>query len=142
MTSFFRWAFVALVSFFSLFACSGAQPEKDLPYRVEVFNEHLRWGRFDRAAEFVVPMRRAAFIQEREEQAEEVRLSDYEIISVRRESPTTAKVRVSLMWNRLDSTIIKKSVLEETWTKAGSTWFLVSMKTQAPKKPKSRRRNN
>jgi len=142
MMSIFRSTLFLTVALSALFACSGAQPEKDLPYRVEVFNEHLRWGRFDRAAEFVVPMRRAAFIQEREEQAEEVRLSDYEIISVRRESETTAKVRVSLMWNRMDSTIIKKSVLEETWTKAGSTWFLVSMKTEPPKKPKKRKNRN
>lgn len=114
-------------------SCAGAQPEKDLPYRVQVFNEHLRWGRFDRAAEFVVPMRRSDFIAEREEQADKVRLSECEILSVRRGDPNTATVRVELRWNSVDSTIVQKSILTETWKRAGSTWFVVSMKTESAK---------
>ena len=111
-------------------ACGGNQkPQDDLLYNVRGYQEGLRWRRYEDSASRLAPSKREAFLDKRDELDDELRVDDYEIMRVKMQAQgKKATVQVKLTWH-LDSVgIVKDTVVEESWERHKTGWFLVGEK--------------
>ena len=64
--------------------CGGAQihDQEDLSMSIRSYNDGVRWERFAAAASALPPRQRAEFVDEMDERANEVKITDYEVVKV------------------------------------------------------------
>jgi len=116
----FAWALVGVACF------QQVRSGETLPESVRVYNEGVRWGRFSAAAGRVPPSERADFVDKREEIADDLRLTDYEVSSITSLPDGKAKVRIKYTWY-LDSVgTVHETWSDQAWTHQGKVWILVS----------------
>jgi hypothetical protein len=104
-----------------LTAC-GARPRSEtLMDAVRTYNDGVRWERFSAAAAVVPPREREAFLDEREELAEDLRISEYEVVRVK-DRGDGADVQVKLTWYRDSVGTVRKTWARQRWERQGSSW--------------------
>lgn len=78
------------------------------------YYQGIRWKAFSQAAALLPPERRAAFLKAREAERETFNVLDYEIHSVEFDvKKENAIVIVDYTWNRLPSTSLEKSRIQQ-----------------------------
>lgn len=93
---------------------------------VRGYHEGIRWNKFDQAAVRLPLRERDAFVNEREELSEDLRIADYELLRVRyaRGNKLEAKVRVRYDWHLDSRGILHKTWANEVWERQGKRWIL------------------
>jgi len=86
------------------------------------FNNYLRWGVIDKAAQFVVKEQRADF-QSLAPHLSDLRISNYETIRVQQTAENEAEVVVRYEGYSMVSPIQKSIILEQTWTREEESEF-------------------
>ncbi|MBR58698.1 MAG: hypothetical protein CMH54_11850 [Myxococcales bacterium] len=90
-----------------------------------MFSAHVRWGKFDLAAGYILPMKRAAFEDSQLEKAKTRRCTGYEVIRVALTGPKTATAQVHFGWTNRASTIVRAVTVKQTWKRVGDVWMLI-----------------
>jgi hypothetical protein len=92
------------------------------------YNDGVRWGRYESAADHLPADRRRAFIDRHKNLEEELEISDAEVISIDLEGAKKdrAKARVEYVWSLKRQGLIEKTATEQVWEQKGSTWILAS----------------
>ncbi len=91
------------------------------------FNNYLRWGVIDKAAQFVVAEQRAEF-QSIAPHLSDLRISNYETIHVKQTGENEAEVMVRYEGYSMVSPIQRSIILEQTWTRdVESEFWLVRL---------------
>jgi hypothetical protein len=85
----------------------------------------VRWERFTAAAAVVPARERDAFLDEREALAEDLRISDYEIVRVKERGPDTAEVQVKLTWYQDSIGTVKDTWAAQRWERQGKGWRII-----------------
>lgn len=107
-------------------ACGAVPQNPDtLGDSIRSYNDGVRWGRYSIAATKVPPRERAQFIDEMDERAEDVKITDYEVLNVSAIGARTAKVRVKMFWYRDSKGTVHETLAEQTWERKGKAWFIV-----------------
>lgn len=93
---------------------------------VRGYHEAIRWNKPAQAAVRLPMAERDAFVNEREELAEDLRVSDYELVRVRyaKGNKLRAKVRVRYEWHLDSRGILHKTWANEEWERQGKRWIL------------------
>lgn len=118
-------AAIALLT--ALTACASTRMQESLTQlneSVEGYNEAYRWKNYERAAAFLPPDLRAAFIATYEDDS--LHIEDYQIVAVNLDSERAATVTLRLRYMLLPSVNIDKRVLVQHWHKLGEAWILES----------------
>lgn len=127
-----------------------ASPQKkteDFLDDVRLYQEGLRWRRYDDAAARRLPAEREDFLDAREELDEDLRIDDYEIERVKFASKRSAAViQVKFYWH-LDSVgSVHETVVEQAWEMRGKSWLIVAEARKrgepmpgVPERPKRKR---
>lgn len=107
-----------------------ASPQKkteDFLDDVRLYQEGLRWRRYDDAAARRLPAEREDFLDEREELDEDLRIDDYEIERVKfGQKRSMAVIQVKFVWH-LDSVgSVHETVVEQAWEMRGKSWLLIA----------------
>ena len=98
-----------------LAACGArAQATETLTESVRSFNDGVRWERFTVAAVRIPARERTQFVEDMDLRAEELKITDYEIVSVDARGTREARVQVKLSWYRP-----AEGTLRETRTPCG-----------------------
>ncbi len=99
-------------------ACAGAQSPADTFQRdLDAYHAHLRWGRFDEAANYLAEDEREEFFGALEQRGEGYQITDFEVKSVTVTEPNKeAQVVVWIQSYRLPSTTMRAETTIETWT--------------------------
>jgi hypothetical protein len=107
--------------------CGGAQvrPEHDLPESIRQFNEGIRWGRFEVAASSVPAAQRAEFVDEMDERANDLKITDYDIVKVNPRGNREAHVQVKLSWYKASEGTVHETHALQTWERHGKAWVIV-----------------
>jgi len=107
-------------------ACGTTQRHTEaLTDTVRSYNDGVRWERFAVAAVAVPPPERADFVDEMDERAKDLRISDYEVVKVEPKGEKLAKVQVKMSWY-LDSVgTLRETHAMQTWERKGKTWWIV-----------------
>jgi hypothetical protein len=110
----------------SLAACGAAsRGGETLLDSVRTYHEGVRWSRIPVAASRIPPAERADFISEWDELADDLRITDYEVVAVA-EADRTAKVEIKYTWYLDSRQVVHETRAAEKWERAGKVWLKVS----------------
>jgi len=99
--------------------------ENTLAESIQDFNEAVRWSRFAAAATHVPAKERAEWVDQRDERAKDLKITDYELIKVDQKTSRTAKVQVKMEWYKDTEGKVKETHAVQTWERHGKVWFVV-----------------
>jgi hypothetical protein len=90
------------------------------------YNRNLRWGDFDRAAEYLPEAARTAFLSHHEGLADELVIVDYEVrrLVLNKENGSAAS-RVVVSWHTARRLIVETTVVDQTWQWHDGAFVLV-----------------
>ncbi len=118
-----RFAFVAAL----VAACGAPQnrSEEDLSESIRQYNDGVRWGRFEVAASSLPPAERSKFIDEMDQRANDLKITDYDIVNVETHGPKAAKVQIKLSWYKDTEGTVHETHALQTWERHGKLWVMV-----------------
>jgi hypothetical protein len=109
-----------------LTACSAVQQDTDtLAESIRSYNDGVRWGRYGMAAAKVMPRDRNEFVDDMDARADDLKITDYEVVNVAARGPKAAKVRIKLSWYLASKGTVHETHAEQTWERKGKHWFMV-----------------
>jgi hypothetical protein len=110
-----------------LFGCAAAQvhSENDLSESVRQFNDGIRWGRFAVAATSIPPPQRAQFVDDMDERANDLKITDYDVVKVDPRGEREAHVQVKLSWYKASEGTVHETHAIQTWERHGKIWLMV-----------------
>jgi len=116
----------AILLVVALAACGGiGKQENTLGDSVREYNEGVRWSRFANAAVHIPPAQRAQFVDEWDDRAKDLKITDYDVIKVDQKGSRTAQVQVKMEWYKDSEGKVKETHAVQTWERHGKVWFLV-----------------
>ncbi len=117
------WAMIPLVV---LVACGANQQSSEtLAESIRSYNDGMRWQRFAVAATLVPPRERSKFVEDMDERAEDLRITDYEVVKVDRKGATAAEVQVKVSWYKDSEGTLRETHARQTWERQGKDWMIV-----------------
>ena len=107
-------------------ACGAAQREPEpLDQAVRLYNDGLRWQRFDEAASRLPVDRRDDFLDQRDQLHDDLRISDYDVIRVRYDGKQRrARVQVKYTWYLESRGVVHETHAVQTWHRGDEIWVL------------------
>ena len=109
-----------------LVACGAGQQDQDtLAESIRSYNDGIRWGRYSVAAGRIPPAERTQFVDEMDERADTVKITDYEIVNVAARGTKEAQVRIKLSWYLSAKGTVHETHALQTWERKGKLWFMV-----------------
>jgi hypothetical protein len=99
--------------------------EPDLFESVRQFNEGVRWERFGNAAGAIPPKERSQFVDEMDQRAGDLKITDYEVVRVDPHGEREAKVQVKLSWYKASEGTLRETHAVQTWERHGKSWWMV-----------------
>ncbi len=115
-----------LVLVLAMVGCSAAQKDTEtLSESIRVYNEGVRWQRYAVAATALPPQERAKFVDEMDERANDLKITDMEIVKVDGEGAKTAKVQVKISWYLDREGTLHETHALQSWERHGKQWWMV-----------------
>jgi hypothetical protein len=110
-----------------LFGCAAAQlhSENDLSESIRQFNDGIRWGRFAVAATSIPPPQRAQFVDDMDQRAGDLKITDYDVVKVDPRGDREAHVQVKLSWYKASEGTVRETHAVQTWERHGKLWLMV-----------------
>lgn len=106
--------------------CSAAQKDTEtLTESIRVYNEGVRWQRYAVAATAIPPKERAKFVDEMDERASDLKITDYEIVKVDGATAKVAKVQVKVSWYSDREGKLRETHALQSWERHGKHWWMV-----------------
>jgi hypothetical protein len=111
----------------ALSACGGAQRDSDtLQESILAYNEGVRWERFEAAASALPPKERSAFVDEMDQRAKDLKISEYDVVRVEtKKGSKTATVQLKVAWYKDSEGTLKETHAVQTWERHGKAWYMV-----------------
>ncbi len=115
-----------VIPFVLLAACGQAQQNTEtLGESIRSFNEGVRWQRFEMAAVSIPPRERSKFVDAMDERAENLKITDYELVRVDRKGDKEAKVHLKISWYMDNEGTLHETHAMQTWQRKGKAWLMV-----------------
>ncbi|MBA3818976.1 MAG: hypothetical protein H0X17_08805 [Deltaproteobacteria bacterium] len=109
-----------------LVACGAKQQSSEtLVESIRSYNDGMRWQRFAVAATLVPPRERSKFVEDMDERAEDLRITDYEVVKVDRKGAKEAEVQVKVSWYKDSEGTLRETHARQTWERHGENWLIV-----------------
>jgi hypothetical protein len=111
----------------ALAACGSGlgKQENTLAESVTEFNEALRWSQFSNAAVHLPAKQRSQFVDEWDERAKDLKITQYDVVKVDQKGSRSASVQVKMEWYKDSEGTVHETHAIQTWEKHGKGWFLV-----------------
>lgn len=108
-------------------ACGAPQgrSENDLAASIQQFNEGVRWERFSAAATSIPPALRSQFVDEMDQRASGLKITDYEVLNVAPHGDREARAQIKLSWYRASEGTVHETHAIQTWERHGKVWWMV-----------------
>ena len=110
-------------------SCSASSPSKseDLMTAVRGYNDGLRWHNPPAAAGYLPTNIRRGFLKEREELAEDLKISDYEIARLEYVDSKGFDAAVDIRWDWYSDRkgVVHNTTTEQTWKRFGKRWLMI-----------------
>ncbi len=108
-------------------ACGGLAPrtEETLVESIRSYNDGVRWSRFEVAAVHVPPAQRSQFVDDWDQRAKDLKITDYDLVRVDQKGPKEAQAQIKLQWYRDSEGTVHETSAVQTWERHGKAWFVV-----------------
>lgn len=117
------WLFA--VSAWIVLGCGGPQTTDPLGDAVRSYNDGVRWGRYEVAANHIAPKERSQFVDDADERAKDLRITQYDVVRVERRGKRAAEVHVKVEWYKESEGTLHETHAKQTWEKQGGAWLMV-----------------
>jgi hypothetical protein len=110
-----------------MLGCGAAQvrSQDDLSESIRSFNEGVRWERFAVAASSLPPPQRSQFVDDMDQRANDVKITDYEVVRVDPRGEQAARVQIKMSWYKpIEGTVYETHAMQ-TWERHGKIWWMV-----------------
>jgi len=108
-----------------LVGCAAAQRPEPIGDAVRSYNEGVRWERFAMAAVYLPPKDRGTFVDEADQRAKDLKITDYDIVKIEPKGEREAKVQVKLSWYKDSEGLLHETHAIQTWERHGKGWLMV-----------------
>jgi hypothetical protein len=110
-----------------LLGCGAPQArgQDELSESIRSFNDGVRWGRFGVAATAIPPAQRAQFVDDMDERANEIKITDYEVVKVDPRGERESRVQIKLTWYKTSEETVHETHAVQTWERHGKAWLMV-----------------
>jgi hypothetical protein len=108
-----------------LVACGATQRPEPLGDAVRAYNDGVRWERFAVAAVHIPPTERGEFVDESDQRAKDLKITDYDIVKIEPHGAREAKVQVKLSWYKDSEGTLHETHAIQTWERQGKAWLMV-----------------
>lgn len=110
-----------------MLGCGAAslRSEADLSESVRQFNDGVRWERFGAAATAIPPKERSQFVEDMDQRADDLKITDYEVVRVDPRGEREARVQIKLSWYKTSEGTVHETHAVQTWERRGKTWWMV-----------------
>jgi hypothetical protein len=119
------WFSIVLIASGCGAAAQLSNPSENLTDAVRSYNDGVRWERFAVAANHVPPKERGRFVEEMDRRSEEMRITDYELVTVDARGPREARVHVKVSWYKDTEHVLRLTHAVQTWERHGKVWWMV-----------------
>ncbi len=109
----------------ALGACAAPKAGDTLGESIRAYNDGVRWERFSNAALHVPPKERSQFVDDADERAKDLRITDYELVRVEQKGDKVAEVQVKMEWYLDSEGKVRETHARQTWERHGKTWWIV-----------------
>lgn len=113
---------------FVVFAAACGAPQRsgeELSETVRQFNDGVRWEQFAIAATALPPRDRSRFVDDMDQRATDLKITDYEIVQVDPKGERAARVHVKLSWYKASEGTVHETHAIQTWERHGKAWWMV-----------------
>ena len=115
-----------VISALALASCGASQKKADdLAESIRSFNDGIRWERFAVSAVRIPPGERSQFVDDMDQRAEDVKITDYEIVRVDQRGEREARVQLKVGWYRESEGTLRETTAVQTWERQGKLWLMV-----------------
>jgi hypothetical protein len=106
--------------------CGAAQRDPEpLDQAVRVYNEGVRWQRFDDAASRLPADRRDDFLDQQDQLHDDLRISEYDVIRVRYDGKQRrARVQIKYTWYLESRGVVHETHAVQTWHRGDEIWVM------------------
>ena len=109
-----------------LAACGAAPRAGDtLVDSIRSFNDGVRWGRFDVAAKSIPAKQRSQFVEDNDDRAKDLKITQYDVVDVAQKEEREAKVHIKMEWYSDREGVVHETHVVQTWEKRGKDWMMV-----------------
>lgn len=117
---------LALLSL-ALLGCATSDGMIDKLYdSTRVYNRSLRWGDWDRAAEYLPQASTDAFIESHQAVADRLVVIDYQMTRLEVDKPNgIAASQVEISWHTTDHLVVRTTTVDHVWQWHEGRWVLV-----------------
>ena len=107
-------------------ACGMSQQTSEtLDESVRVYNDSVRWQRYEAAASRLPAKQRSEFLDEMDQRAKDVKITDYDVVRVDAKGAREARVQIKVSWYRDSEGTLRETHAVQTWERQGKTWVMV-----------------
>lgn len=108
-----------------LAACHPPKSGDTLGDSVRSYNDGVRWGRYEVAAVHVPAKERSQFVDDADQRAKDLKITDYEVVKVDQTGDRVAQVQVKVSWYKDSEGTLRETQAMQTWERHGKTWLIV-----------------
>jgi hypothetical protein len=110
-----------------LLGCGAPQlrSENDLSESIRQYNDGIRWERFAVAATSIPPPQRSQFVDEMDQRAGDLKITDYDVVRVDPRGEREAHVQIKMSWYKASEGTVRETHALQTWERHGKIWLMV-----------------
>ena len=109
-----------------MLACGAPQQSSEsLSESIRSYNEGIRWGRFEVAATRIPAPERGRFVDEMDERADDLKITEYDVVRVELRGAREAQVQIKMAWYLDSEGTLRETHAIQTWARRGKTWLMV-----------------
>lgn len=110
-----------------LLAACGAAPRAGdtLVDSIRAYNDGVRWGRFEVAATHIPVKQRSQFVDDNDDRAKDLKITQYDVVNVEQKGDRAAKVHIKMEWYSDREGTVHETHAMQTWEKRGKDWMMV-----------------
>ncbi len=116
---------LALCVFLAACATPPAAASDTLNETIKSYNDAIRWERFENAASALPQKERAQTVDDWDERAHDLKITDYDIVKVDSKGKNEAHAQIKLSWYKNSEGTLRETQSIQTWEKHGRGWQLV-----------------
>jgi hypothetical protein len=89
------------------------------------YNNDVRWGRYDQAAEHIDREHRDRFVERHTSLDELLEIADFELVNIEVDKKKqTAQARVDYTWTLKNRGIVEKTTTKQAWERHDGSWIM------------------
>ena len=104
---------------------TGDSPMQALDDSIRLYNENVRWQKWEVAANFLPQKERSKWVDESDERGKDLKVTEYDVVRVMPQGQKAADVQVKVSWYKNSEGTVHETHEMQKWQKKGKQWLMI-----------------